>query len=50
MVVHTFNRSTWEAEADRSLRVQDQPGLQSEFQDSQRKLLHKEILSQKTKK
>jgi hypothetical protein len=28
MVVHVFNLSTWEAEAG-------QPGLQSEFQDSQ---------------
>jgi hypothetical protein len=33
--VHTFNLSTWEAEADGSLGVQGQPGLQSEFQNSQ---------------
>jgi hypothetical protein len=35
MVVHTFNPSTKEAQAGRFLWVQDQPGLQSEFQDSQ---------------
>jgi hypothetical protein len=35
VVVHTFNPSTWEAEAGRSLEVQDQSGLESEFQDSQ---------------
>jgi hypothetical protein len=34
MVVHTFNPSTWEQrQADFSVR--GQPGLQSEFQDSQ---------------
>jgi hypothetical protein len=32
VVAHTFNPSTWEAEAGRS---QGQPGLQSESQDSQ---------------
>ena len=32
MVVHAFSPSTWEAEAG---RVRGQPGLQSEFQDSQ---------------
>jgi hypothetical protein len=31
VVVHVFNPSTWEAEAG----VGGQPGLQSEFQDSQ---------------
>jgi hypothetical protein len=31
VVVHAFNPSTWEAEAE----VWGQPGLQSEFQDSQ---------------
>jgi hypothetical protein len=35
MVAHTFNASTWEAEAGGSLWVGGQPGLQSEFQDSQ---------------
>ena len=35
MMVHTFNSSTQEAEAGRSLWVQSQPGLQSKFQDSQ---------------
>ena len=34
MVVHTFNPSTWKAEAE-DFWVQGQPGLQSEFQDSQ---------------
>ena len=33
VVVHAFNPSTWEAEAD--FWVRGQPGLQSEFQDSQ---------------
>ena len=33
-MVYTFNPSTWEAEAGRSLWVQGQPGLQSEFQYS----------------
>jgi hypothetical protein len=32
VVAHTFNPSTWEAEAG---GFQGQPGLQSEFQDSQ---------------
>jgi hypothetical protein len=31
MVVYTFSPSTWEGEAG----VQEQPGLQSKFQDSQ---------------
>jgi hypothetical protein len=34
-VAHTFSPSTQEAEAGGSLGVLDQPGLQSEFQDSQ---------------
>jgi hypothetical protein len=34
MVVHTFNPSTWEAEAG-DFWVRGQPRLQSEFQDSQ---------------
>jgi hypothetical protein len=34
VVVHAFNPSTWEAEAGGSLSSR-QPGLQSEFQDSQ---------------
>jgi hypothetical protein len=33
VVVHNFNRSTKEAEADRSLQVQGHPSLQIEFQD-----------------
>ena len=32
VVVHALNPSTWEAKTG---RVQGQPGLQSEFQDSQ---------------
>jgi hypothetical protein len=35
VVAHTFNPSTWEAEAGGFLSFQGQPGLQSEFQDSQ---------------
>ena len=34
VVVHAFSPSTREAEAGGSLRVQGQPGLHSEFQDS----------------
>ena len=34
-MVHTFNPSTWEAEAGGSLSVQGQADLQSKFQDSQ---------------
>ena len=34
MGAHAFNPSTREAEADGYLDVQDQSGLQSEFQDS----------------
>ena len=48
MVVHDFNPSTGEAEAGRSLWVQTQPGLQSEFQD--RPQSYKEKLSLKKKK
>ena len=33
-MVHAFNLSTREVEAGRSLRVQGQPDIQSEFQDS----------------
>ena len=35
VVAHTFNPSTWEAEADGYLWVQDQAGPQSQLQDSQ---------------
>jgi hypothetical protein len=35
LVAHAFNPSTWEAEAGGFLSSRDQPGLQSEFQDSQ---------------
>ena len=34
-MVHTFNPDTQQAEAGGSMWVQGQPGLQSEFQDSQ---------------
>jgi hypothetical protein len=37
MVAHAFNPSTWEAEAGRFLSLR--PGLQSEFQDSQKPCL-----------
>jgi hypothetical protein len=52
VVVHTFNPSTWEAEAGGFL-VQGQSGLQSEFQDSQgyteKHCLEKTTAKQKTK-
>ena len=35
VVAHTFTLISWETEADRSLLVQGQAGLHSEFQDSQ---------------
>ena len=35
MMAHAFHPSTQEAEAEGSLWVQDQSGLQSEFQNSQ---------------
>jgi hypothetical protein len=35
VVAYTFNPRTWETEADRCLWVQEQPGLQSNFQDIQ---------------
>jgi hypothetical protein len=35
VLANAFNHSTWEAEASRFLLVLGQPGLQSEFQDSQ---------------
>jgi hypothetical protein len=35
VAAHTFNPSTREAEAGRFLSSRGQPGLQSEFQDSQ---------------
>jgi hypothetical protein len=38
LVVLSFNPSTQEAEAGRSLWVQEQPGVQDEFQDSQEAL------------
>lgn len=34
VVAHTYNPSTWEAEAEWLLRVQGQPGLDSDFQAS----------------
>jgi hypothetical protein len=47
-VAHASNPSTWEAEAGRSLRVQSQPGLQSEFQDSQSYYTEKPCLKKKS--
>jgi hypothetical protein len=44
MVAHVFHPSTQEAEAGGSLWVRGQPGLQSEFQESQD---YEERLSQK---
>ena len=35
MVPLAYNSSTWEGEASRSLGIQEQPDLQSMFQDSQ---------------
>jgi hypothetical protein len=35
VVGHAFDPSTWEAEASEDFWVLGQPGLQSEFQDSQ---------------
>jgi hypothetical protein len=35
VVTHAFNASTWEAEVQADFWVLGQPGLQSEFQDSQ---------------
>ena len=34
VIAQAFSPNTWEAEADRSLRVQSQSVLQSEFRDS----------------
>lgn len=45
-MAHAFNATTWEAEADRSLWLQDQSGLASEFQVSHGQLLSDETLSQ----
>ena len=47
MVTHTFNPSTWEAEAGRSLWVRGQHSLQSKFQD--RLQSYRETQFQKTK-
>ena len=57
-MAHAFNPSTGEAEAGESLWVQDQAGLQSEFQDSQdytektslKKQTNKKKTKQKNKK
>jgi hypothetical protein len=35
MVVYNFNPNTWKAEVGRSLQIQGQPGLPSQFHDSQ---------------
>ena len=49
-MVYAFNPSTWETEAGGSLYFQDQPGLQSEIQESkgtQKNLVSKEKKSRK---
>jgi hypothetical protein len=47
VVAHAFNPSTWEAEAG-GFWVRGQPGLESEFQDSQGST-HKPCLKKKKK-
>ena len=47
VVVYTFNPSTWEAEAGRSLWAWGQPSLHSELQASQE---HRETLTKKKNK
>ena len=47
VVAHTFNPSTQELEADGYLWVWGQPGLQSEFQDSQGNYTEKPCLEKK---
>ena len=49
MLAHNFNPSTRESEAGESLWVRGQPGLK-ELVPGQLGLLHRETLSQKTKK
>jgi len=49
MVADSFNPSTRGAEVGASLRVQGHPGLQSEIQNSQGRLLHRRTMSQKRK-
>jgi hypothetical protein len=49
MVAHAFNPSTQEAEAGGFLLIRGQPGLQSEFQDSQSYTQRNPTQSQKTK-
>ena len=47
---HTFNPSTWEADAGGAQGVRGQPGLQSEFQDSQDCYTEKPCLEKPKKK
>ena len=49
VVAHTFNSSTWEAEAGRSLLFWGQPGLQ-EFQDRLQSYTEKPHLEKQTNK
>ena len=49
VVAHAFNPSTWEAEADGSLWVRGQPGLQELIPGLAPKQ-HRETLSQKARK
>ena len=50
VVAHTFNPSSWEAEAGGSLSVRGQSGLQSEFKDSQCYYTEKPISKNQKKK
>ena len=50
VVVHAFNPSIWETEADRSLYIRGQRGLHSEFQDSQTYIISSCLEKNKNKK
>ena len=50
VVAHAFNPSTWEAEAGRSLGVQDQPGLQELVPGWAPKVQRNPVLKKQTKK
>lgn len=48
VVVYVFNLSIWKAEADRSLKVQGQPGLYNEFLANQGYKVRPYLKKQKT--
>ena len=50
VMAHTFNPGTQKAEEDGSLCIQGQPGLQSEFQDSQSPYTEKPYVKKKKKR